>query len=226
MASQTALDAASWSGRLARPMSLTQRMRFGAGAAAVPQFQVGQLPAAGVGGEAGDPRPVTFDRPQLRAGVRHFAAGDDAGARQPSGQVQQPGQLGHVGAVARFAVAVVGRVHAVSGGRFRASASPVKFCVMPCLFGFRGRFGNAPAFDELRRSGVSPGRPACAQLQQPPAPPATLLRRAVEHSYRHPDPRTATTLSCAEPEMALIELPMRISLSQAKLFSQDGLPGK
>jgi hypothetical protein len=28
---------------------------FGAGAAAVPQFQVGQLPAAGVGGEAGDP---------------------------------------------------------------------------------------------------------------------------------------------------------------------------
>jgi hypothetical protein len=142
MASQTALDAASWSGRLARPMSLTQRMRFGAGAAAVPQFQVGQLPAAGVGGEAGDPRPVTFDRPQLRAEVRHFAAGDDPGARQPSGQVQQPGQLGHVGAVARFAVAVVGRVHAVSGGRFRASASPVKFCVMPCLFGFRGRVGE------------------------------------------------------------------------------------
>jgi hypothetical protein len=31
---------------------------FGAVAAAVPQFEVGQLPAAGVGGEAGDPRPL------------------------------------------------------------------------------------------------------------------------------------------------------------------------
>jgi hypothetical protein len=178
MASQTALDAASWSGRLARPMSLTQRMRFGAGAAAVPQFQVGQLPAAGVGGEAGDPRPVTFDRPQLRAEVRHFAAGDDAGARQPSGQVQQPGQLGHVGAVARFAVAVVGRVHAVSGGRFGAPAGPVKFCVMPCLFGLEGVSGTRLAFDELRRSGVSPSRTSPARNcgMQWSTPTVTLVR--------------------------------------------------
>jgi hypothetical protein len=37
---------------------------------------------------------------------------------------------------------------------------------------------------------------------------------------------TVTALSCVEPEMALMELPMRISLCQAKLFRQDGLPGK
>jgi hypothetical protein len=162
MASQTALDAASWSGRLARPMSLTQRMRFGAGAAAVPQFQVGQLPAAGVGGEAGDPRPVTFDRPQLRAGVRHFAAGDDAGARRPSGQVQQPGQLGHVGALARFAVAVVGRGPRRLRKPVQGVGAPCQvFCVMPCLFGFRGR---------VRRRGWSSTNSAAAE--SPPARPS------------------------------------------------------
>jgi hypothetical protein len=60
---------------------------FGAGAAAVPQFRSG-VARRWCWWEAGDPPPVTFDRPQLRAGVRHFAAGDDAGARRPSGQVQ------------------------------------------------------------------------------------------------------------------------------------------
>ena len=37
---------------------------------------------------------------------------------------------------------------------------------------------------------------------------------------------TVTALSCVEPDMVLMELPMRISLCQAKLFSQDGLPVK
>jgi hypothetical protein len=100
---------------------------FGAGAAAVPQFRSGSCPPL-VWGEAGDPPRVMVDRPQLRAGVRHFVAGDDANARRPSGQVQQPG-------------------------------------------------------------------------------------------YR---PRRRRR----EPEMRLIEFPMPISLSQAKLFSQDWLPGK
>jgi hypothetical protein len=171
-------EAAGWPGR-----SLAQRMRSSARSRRrCRSLRSGQLPAAGVGGEAGDPPPVTFDRPQLRAGVRHFAAGDDVGARRPSGQVQQPGQLGHVGALARFAVAVVGRgpcrlrepVQGVGG-------SCQVFCVMPCLFGFRGRVRGRSG---LRRTAPQQSLPrspiACAQLQQPPAPPATLLRRAVE----------------------------------------------
>jgi hypothetical protein len=35
-----------------------------AGAAAAAQFQVGQLPAGGVGGERSDPRPVTIGQPK------------------------------------------------------------------------------------------------------------------------------------------------------------------
>jgi hypothetical protein len=62
------------------------------------------------------------------------------------------------------------------------------------LVWFRGRFGDAAG---LRRTPPQRSLPkshiACAQL-----------RHAMEHSYRHPGPRTATTLSCAEPEMALI----------------------
>ena len=43
-----------------------------AGSAAVPQFQRGELPAAGVGRECGQPVPVRIGEPQLGARVRSF----------------------------------------------------------------------------------------------------------------------------------------------------------
>ena len=71
---------------------------LGAGAAAVPQLQVGQLAArpagGGVGGERGDPPPVGVGDPQLRAGVRALLADDDPHPGRPAGQVEQAGQLG------------------------------------------------------------------------------------------------------------------------------------
>ena len=45
------------------------------GAAAVPQFQVGELAACGAGGEAGEAVAVDVGEPQLRAGVRTFPCG-------------------------------------------------------------------------------------------------------------------------------------------------------
>jgi hypothetical protein len=92
-------------------------------------------------------------------------------------------------------------------------ASCQVFCVRPCGW-VRGRVRG--------RGWPSTNSAAAESPQLAPAPARNfnnhrhrlhLLRRAVEHSYRHPDPRTATTLSCLEPEMALIELPTHISLS-------------
>ena len=63
-----------------------------AGAAAVPQFEVGELAAAGVGGERGESVPVAVGESELRAGVGSFGADDDShpGGRRP-GQVEHPG---------------------------------------------------------------------------------------------------------------------------------------
>ena len=47
-----------------------------AGPAAVTQFEVGELPAGGVGGERGEPVPVDVGEAQLGAGVRAFLADD------------------------------------------------------------------------------------------------------------------------------------------------------
>ena len=64
-----------------------------AGATAVPQLEIGELPAPGAGGEAGVPVPVDVGDPQMRARVRAFPAGDDPHALRPGRQVQHPGQL-------------------------------------------------------------------------------------------------------------------------------------
>jgi len=45
-----------------------------------------------------------LERVELGAGMWPFAAHDDAHALGPAGQVQQPGQFGHIGAVAHAAV--------------------------------------------------------------------------------------------------------------------------
>jgi len=79
------------------------------GPAPVAQFQVGQLPAAGAGGKAGEPVPAGVGEPQLRAGVRAFLADDHPHARRPGRQVQHAGDLGDPRARAHLAFAVVGR---------------------------------------------------------------------------------------------------------------------
>src|SRR6185437_17117262 len=76
---------------------------FAAGAAAVPQFQVGELAASGAGGEAGDAVAVDVGEPQLRARVRAFLADDDPHPFRPAGQVEHAGDLGDPCAVAGLA---------------------------------------------------------------------------------------------------------------------------
>lgn len=80
-----------------------------AGVAAVPQFQVGELAAFGVGEEAGDTESVGVGEAELRAGVGAFLAQDQPGALRLGGQVDHAGDLGDPCSVAGFAVGVVGR---------------------------------------------------------------------------------------------------------------------
>jgi len=68
---------------------------LGAGSAAVPQLEVGQLPAAGVGDERGDPVPVEVGDAQLRAGVWSFLAHDQPHPGWPAREVEHLGPLAH-----------------------------------------------------------------------------------------------------------------------------------
>jgi hypothetical protein len=81
----------------------------GAGSAAVPQLEVGQLPRRSVGYERGDPVPVDVGDPQLAAWVWAFLAHDQPHPRGPAREVEQPSHLGHPRAVADLTVGVVGR---------------------------------------------------------------------------------------------------------------------
>jgi hypothetical protein len=85
---------------------------LGAGAAAMPQLEVGELTAwaagAGVGGEGGVAQAVRVGDPQLRARVRTFAAHDHPHPGWPGGQVHQAGGLDDPGSRTRFAVGVQG----------------------------------------------------------------------------------------------------------------------
>src|SRR5512135_3657632 len=105
----------SCSGRLVAGVLRDSAVVFGAAPAAVPQLEVGGLAAGAGGGEGGDAHAVTAGDRQLRAGVGTFFAEDDPHAGRPAGQVEQAGGLGDPGAVAGFAVAVVGRLHARAG---------------------------------------------------------------------------------------------------------------
>ena len=108
-----------------------------AGPAAVAQFEVGQLPAGGVGGERGDPVPVGVGDAQLRAGVGPFLAHDHPHPGRPRGQVQQPGDVGDPRAVADLAVAVVGRGPAVLGHLASAVAAKVSGRLNPTEYDSR-----------------------------------------------------------------------------------------
>ena len=73
------------------------------------------------------------DRPQLRAGCGTSQAMTRVRAGHPV-RFSSP-VIGHVGAVARFAVAIVGRGPRRLGEPVRASARPVKFLCKALLLG-------------------------------------------------------------------------------------------
>jgi hypothetical protein len=77
------------------------------GVRAVPGLQRAQLPDRCVGGEGLKPPAIDVGEPELGARVRPFPAHDHPHPRWPASRFrvgQQPGQLGHMGALARAAV--------------------------------------------------------------------------------------------------------------------------
>jgi hypothetical protein len=65
----------------------------------VAQFQVSELAAFRVSGEAGEPVPVGVGEPQLGARMRALFPDDDAHPGRPAGQVQKAGDVRDPGAV-------------------------------------------------------------------------------------------------------------------------------
>lgn len=82
------------------------------------QLEIGQLTAAGVCGERGQPVPVDVFEAELRAGVGSLAPDDDSHVLGPLLQVQQAGELGDVGAVPGLLIRVAGGVQTSSGISF------------------------------------------------------------------------------------------------------------
>ena len=118
-------------GRFFSPVSFALRMRSSQRARRrCRSSRSGELPTFGVGGERGEPVAVGVGEPQLGAGVWSFGADDDPHPGRPPGQVQQPGQFGDPGTVARCLVGVVGggprrlRDQVQLGDRVHAQAEP------------------------------------------------------------------------------------------------------
>jgi hypothetical protein len=78
-------------------------------AAAVAQFEIGELPALGVGGEAGEAVTVSVGEPQLGAGVWPFLADDHPHPGWPGCEVEHAGDLGHPRSWPHLPVSVIGR---------------------------------------------------------------------------------------------------------------------
>jgi hypothetical protein len=76
---------------------------FDPGMAAVPQFQLGELPTTGVGEEAGDTQPIGVGEAELCAGVGSFLAQDQSGVFRPGSQVGHASDFGDLGTVAGLA---------------------------------------------------------------------------------------------------------------------------
>lgn len=92
-------------------------------AATVTQLEDGELSAASVGRERGDPHPVVVSDSQLCPGVRSFFPHDHAHPVGPACEVQQPGEVCDPGPVSNpVIVAVIGR-----RPRVHASASSTRF---------------------------------------------------------------------------------------------------
>ena len=80
-----------------------------AGPATMPELELLEGAASGVGRERGEPVAVDVIEAELRSGVGPFPADDHPHPLGPAGQVQQPGELGQIGAVAGVTIRVVGR---------------------------------------------------------------------------------------------------------------------
>ena len=99
----------AWSGRLVAPVSFRARIRSSARARSRwVTSRSASRPAAGVGGEHGDPPALVVGDPQLGAGVGTLAAGDHPHPGWPALERgrQPPGQLGDLGALTRAPVGI------------------------------------------------------------------------------------------------------------------------
>jgi hypothetical protein len=78
----------------------------------VAEFEVGELPAHGVGREDRDPPAIEVGEAELRTGMGPFLPGEHPHPRRPAGRgqppLQQAGEVGDLRVVAGFPVGVVG----------------------------------------------------------------------------------------------------------------------
>lgn len=91
---------------------------LGAGAAAVPQLEVGELrpgPPGGVGGERGVAQSIRVGDPRLRPGMWSFATDDHPHPCRPGGQVHQAGGLDDPGPGPGFPVGVQSGLPVLAG---------------------------------------------------------------------------------------------------------------
>ena len=109
-------------GRLRSPVSLATRMRSSARARrrCRSSRSASWRRSGGVGGERGQPVAVAVGEPQLCAGMWAVPCARSPASRPASRTGEQPGHLGHPGAVTRLAVGVVGD-STPSRGSWRAS---------------------------------------------------------------------------------------------------------
>ena len=143
----------------------------------MPQFEVGELPGPGAGGEAGEPVAVEVGESQLRAGVGSFLADDDPDACRPGGQVEQAGQFSDPRAVADLPVTVIGR-GPYPGGYL---AGGVAYLVG---HGEADRVGQPPS--RFRQPGQELVR-AAAGVGPDQHPPPGRLRQLCQREFRRGD---------------------------------------
>jgi hypothetical protein len=157
--------------QVGRPVSLAQRMRSSALARRRCRSFVRAVARRWCWWEAGDPPSVMSTGRScapwcgtLRRAMTRVRAGHPVRFSSPV--------IGHVGAVARFAVAVVGRGPRRLGEPVQGvGASCQVFCVRPCCW-VRGSVRGRGWPSTNSAAAESPQLPsACAQFQQPPAPP-------------------------------------------------------
>ena len=123
------------------------------GPAPVTHFQIRQLPAEGVRRERGQPVAVDIVEPQLSARMGPFAPHDHPHTRRPAGQVNQPGELGHIRAVTGLAIGVVGRGphmvwnQVIEIGGVHRQREPDRIRHPPSGEGFQGGFGGPGPVD-------------------------------------------------------------------------------
>src|SRR5215212_9532740 len=115
ISSHTSLSASSLNGNLARPVSLSSRMRSSTWALAVAALELGDVVVDLVGEDGLEAVAVVVGERQLRAGVRALAPHDQPGSLGPGGQIDAGGDLGDLAVGALGAVLVERRNPSVLG---------------------------------------------------------------------------------------------------------------